>query len=197
MNLNTELFYVVNDWAGQFAWLDNLMIFFTHTITYIFPLILVLLWVSGQKELKKASLYALFSFVLAILISKIIGMFYFHPRPFVEHLGTQLVDHAPDSSFPSDHSTAAFSISFAVYWVRKRSGGYMLGLAAFTALSRVFIGVHFPADIIAGAIIGLLTSLIIYKSRHRLEPLVQLPISLYDRLLSKVKPRNNKTSLPK
>ncbi|ARF67973.1 hypothetical protein B7C51_09240 [Paenibacillus larvae subsp. pulvifaciens] len=123
MNLNTELFYVVNDWAGQFAWLDNLMIFFTHTITYIFPLILVLLWVSGQKELKKASLYALFSFVLAILISKIIGMFYFHPRPFVEHLGTQLVDHAPDSSFPSDHSTAAFSISFAIYWVRKRSGG--------------------------------------------------------------------------
>lgn len=197
MNVNTELFYVVNNWAGQYAWLDNLMIFFTHTITYIFPLILGLLWISGQKKLQKASLYALCSFVLAVLISKLIGMVYFHPRPFVEHLGTQLVDHAPDSSFPSDHSTAAFSISFAIYWMRRRFGSYMLGLAAFTALSRVFIGVHFPADILAGAVIGFLTSLIIYKSRHRLEPFIQFPIGLYDRILSKIRPGNKKSSLPK
>ena len=59
-----------------------------------------------------------------------------------------------DPSFPSDHSTAAFAIAFAVFFLSRKVGIGFLVAATMVALSRVFVGLHYPSDVVAGVLIG-------------------------------------------
>ena len=88
------------------------------------------------------------AFVLAHVVDR--------ARPFVAdprhvHL---FFPHATDSSFPSDHSTAAFAIAVAVLLRHRAAGIVVLVAAALVAVGRVAIGVHYPSDVLAGAAIG-------------------------------------------
>ena len=83
------------------------------------------------------------------------------PRPFVvNELITPLVTNvSPYRSFPSGHSGGSFSAMFALYkWVPKKVGIPALVLAALVALSRLYVGVHYPTDILAGCAIGFMCS---------------------------------------
>lgn len=85
------------------------------------------------------------------------------PRPFVvNELITPLVTNvSPYRSFPSGHSGGSFSAMFALYkWVPKRIGIPALILATMVALSRLYVGVHYPTDIIAGCVIGFICSVL-------------------------------------
>ena len=85
------------------------------------------------------------------------------PRPFVvNELITPLVTNvSPYRSFPSGHSGGSFSAMFALYkWVPKKIGIPALILATMVALSRLYVGVHYPTDIIAGCIIGFICSVL-------------------------------------
>lgn len=85
------------------------------------------------------------------------------PRPFVvNELITPLVTNvSPYRSFPSGHSGGSFSAMFALYkWVPKKIGIPALILATMVALSRLYVGVHYPTDIIAGCMIGFICSVL-------------------------------------
>ncbi|MBQ8558464.1 MAG: phosphatase PAP2 family protein [Tyzzerella sp.] len=85
------------------------------------------------------------------------------PRPFVvNELITPLVTNvSPYRSFPSGHSGGSFSAMFALYkWVPKRIGIPAIILATMVALSRLYVGVHYPTDIIAGCVIGFICSVL-------------------------------------
>lgn len=88
------------------------------------------------------------------------------PRPFVvNELMVPLVgDVSPYRSFPSGHSAGSFAAMFALYkWVPKKIGIPALVLASLVALSRLYVGVHYPTDIIAGCIIGFVCSVLAYR----------------------------------
>lgn len=87
------------------------------------------------------------------------------PRPFVvnEAITPLITDVSPYRSFPSGHSGGSFAAMFALYkWVPKKIGIPALGLAALVALSRLYVGVHYPTDIIAGCIVGFMCSVWAY-----------------------------------
>lgn len=87
------------------------------------------------------------------------------PRPFVENeLIHPLVGGvSPKRSFPSGHSAGSFAAMFALYkWVPKKIGIPALVLASLVALSRLYVGVHYPTDIIGGCIIGFICSILAY-----------------------------------
>ena len=78
-----------------------------------------------------------------------------------------LVARSTDPSFPSDHAAAAFAIAFAVLFVSRPLGAVFLLAAAIVALSRVFAGVHYPADVAAGALIGLASAALVTRFGSR------------------------------
>ncbi len=80
-------------------------------------------------------------------------------RPYEVIQGLQLlVGRANDYSFPSGHSAASFAASVAIYRSMDKKGWGIAGLvlAALIALSRLYVGIHYPTDVLGGALIGIL-----------------------------------------
>lgn len=103
--------------------------------------------------------------LVAFLINVLIGFIRFRPRPFVVHPDIiKLVDVSPlKKSFPSGHTTVAFAIAMTIFFWNKKWGVAALVLATLIGLSRVAVGVHYPSDIIGGAVLGFGIALLIRK----------------------------------
>ncbi len=115
--MNYTVFQWINNLAGTSALLDKAMIAITNSAAYVAILFMFILWFhNGKKEnaIKKqyTVLYTTLSVIIALLVNVVIHAVYYHPRPFVSHDVHQLVPHAADSSFVSDHSVLVFSIAF-------------------------------------------------------------------------------------
>lgn len=98
--------------------------------------------------------------MLAFAIKTLIGSAAFRPRPFVALADiTRLVEKSADSpAFPSGHATAAFAIAFGLFLWNRRIGIVALILATIVSVGRVAVGVHYPTDVLGGAVLGSVTS---------------------------------------
>ncbi|RKD22725.1 hypothetical protein BEP19_10760 [Ammoniphilus oxalaticus] len=179
--MNYELFYLINQLANQNSILDTFMIYVTNGAIFIYGITLVLLWFIN-KHYRKVVIYAGFISFLTLLINFIIRKVYVHPRPFVNHEVQLLIDHAANNSFPSNHTSGAFALSIAVFLFHRKLGSFLLLLAVFTGFSRIFVGHHYPFDILASILIASTVGALVYMSRTFLDRFVQALLNLYDRL---------------
>ncbi|OEY67302.1 undecaprenyl-diphosphatase [Marinobacter sp. X15-166B] len=155
-SFNVSVFLAINQFAGTHGLADAIAIVLAEAMPYAFILVLMAVWFGAAAEKRKVSMNAGFSVLLALLVSYFIGMVYFHPRPFMENLGTPLLQHAPDTSLPSDHATFLFAIAFTfLFSPRTRGLGVVLGaFACLGGVARVYAGVHFPMDVLSAALVG-------------------------------------------
>lgn len=94
--------------------------------------------------------------VLALVFSAVIQQFYVADRPFVLGLGQQLAYHKPDASFPSDHATFGWAMFMGMLVAGKRAAALvMLPVAILLSWSRIFLGLHFPVDILGAIAVSL------------------------------------------
>lgn len=114
---------------------------------------------------------ALASMSISSLVVFISNAFYFRDRPFVDLNVTLLFYKPTDSSFPSNAAAAAFGIAFAALLVNRKLGIGMLIGASVYGFARVYAGVHYPADIIAGAVIGFVISRFVIILKNLLGPI--------------------------
>jgi undecaprenyl-diphosphatase len=85
-------------------------------------------------------------------------------RPFAAHPSAHVWGaRTHDASFPSDHASASFAIGFAVVMFDRVIGGLFLAAAVAIGVGRVFIGEHYPFDVVAGCLVGLAAALIVVK----------------------------------
>lgn len=157
-SLDYSLFRVINGWAGRSGAFDSLMIGCAKYLPVIFALALIALWLSWRPRNQWAALLAGASAFLALGIGQLIGKAMPRPRPYLSHAVHQLIPASLDTSFPSDHATLGFAVGVMVWRYNKRAGGALLVLAVVMAFARVFVGAHYPGDVLGGGLLGGLTS---------------------------------------
>ncbi len=176
--LDYQIFQLINQFAGKWHFLDTLMIALAKYGPLLFAIPLLYLWFKKGEDGKQVAILAIISLAVALLINQIIGHIYFRPRPFAFHQVNTLLPKSPDPSFPSDHVTFSFAIASIVYLFNKRIGTYAVLLGFLVALARVFVGMHYPFDVLGGAFIGLITGYIVWKLRPRLEVITSFVIGV-------------------
>ncbi len=182
--MNYTVFQWINNFAGSSKLLDTLMIAITNSAAYVAILFMLILWFNnGKKEnaIRKqyTVLYTTLSVSIALLVNVLIHAVYYHPRPFITHHVNQLVPHAADSSFVSDHSVLVFSIAF-VFILRGEKLKYIaLIWAILVGVSRMYVGVHYPLDILGAAFLTFITSGLVMQSAHIFEPLASFIFKMY------------------
>ncbi|HRH25027.1 MAG TPA: phosphatase PAP2 family protein [Candidatus Paceibacterota bacterium] len=172
--LNQKIFFFINHSALEFPVLDGFMVFVSRLLVQALMLLvfawLIFLAVKSKRDsslfLKKLGDVVIFfitlSFVWAIteLIKGLVSL----PRPHqtLEDAKTLLV-HGSNDSFPSLHTSFSFAIAYFVYSLSKRAGLMLFGIALIVGVSRIYVGVHYPLDVIAGAFVGVLIAFVIIK----------------------------------
>ena len=175
--MNAKLFLFINQFAKQNQFLDLIAIIFAKGMPYIFILFEIYLYFILKK--KNKAIFAFYSVILGLFISYIISLFYFHNRPFMDNLGIMLISHKAETSFPSDHTTFLFSIAFSFLLFKVKFWKWFLSLALLGGISRIYVGVHYPYDILGGIFIGFISAFIIFKYNNKLQNLNDLIIKIF------------------
>lgn len=167
--MNYNLFQLVNQFTGRFPVLDGLMVLISQKSMYIYASILIIMWFYRKGNYKYTVVFATMTGILGLTVNLIISRIYFEPRPFVTYPDVQvLFHHAADASFPSDHTTGAFALSLFVYLCHRKIGSAMIILALFTGISRIYVGHHYPYDVLSSIIVAITVSLFVFKVRKYL-----------------------------
>ena len=170
MNINISLFYFFYNLAGKSYIADAIAVAFSTYFFYV--LLAAALVVPGiiffyhlvfckNHDIRFKIFTIWFQYVLTFLFSwvvvAVLKTIVAFPRPFelFQNLHALLPTGTYDS-FPSLHTAFAFALAMTTYgW--SKSVGYMLFVVAFcVGISRIYVGTHFPLDVFAGGLIGLL-----------------------------------------
>ena len=151
--MNEKLFHLINDFAGRSHFLDVAGVFFAEKFLYVFAVIIALLWL--DKRVRNYVYLAFASaFVSRIIIVEVLKRIVNHARPYeiLTHIHQLLADSEHGMSFPSGHTVVYFSFAFA-FWKTPYFWPFLI-LATLGSVARIFVGVHFPADIAASIAIA-------------------------------------------
>jgi len=164
VNLNSSLFFKINGFAVHNFYLDIFAIFFAYYFEYIFIVVLLIfLFLNFQKYIS-IYWYAFLSAILArVVFVEIIHQLFYTPRPFDIFSVNLLIPPLNMASFPSGHASFYSAIAFYIFLKNKKLGIFALVCALLISVSRVFVGVHWPVDILGGFIVGLISALSIDK----------------------------------
>lgn len=158
--LNQSLFLLINASAHPSSSLLNGAMLCAELLIFLIPSALLLGWLRGNEQTRKLMLEAAVCGIVGLSVSMLIGMLWQHPRPFMLGLGTNFLEHAADSSFPSDHLTLQWSVAFSfLLHPHLRKSGLILSLLGLPmAWARVYLGVHFPLDILGAVLVSALSA---------------------------------------
>lgn len=157
----------MNGFLSAHDLVEDPTLFYERLSIAIFAAIVIMMFFAGLRrrdlQMSAAGLSALAAATLGLLVAHFVSIAVGRPRPFVAHPHNVhlFASHATDAGFPSDHATAAFAIAASVLIYDRKLGSVTVALAAVMAIGRVAIGVHYPSDVLVGALLGCAAALIV------------------------------------
>ncbi|MGW2050352.1 phosphatase PAP2 family protein [Streptomyces sp. NPDC001858] len=172
-NPDVDLLYDINGLAKDAPhWLDR-VVEFVGEYGLLLAMILLIVWCwwgvrrrSGGAEEAASSVAALMwaplAAGIAVLVNVPIRGFVERPRPFIDHQGLEvLVSGKTDYSFVSDHATLTMAMAVGLFVANRKFGLVGIGIALVEGFCRVYMGVHYPTDVIGGFALGTAVALLL------------------------------------
>ena len=173
LQLDKDLFLIINN--SLESWFNDLFLGGLTLAGYLhvlLPIALFYLYRIDKKNFRKNSLILISAVLLGGLLVQILKKIVARPRPLKEmepllQAGKIKIHNLfyayRESSFPSGHTQAAFSTATALICINRKHTFYLLLIASLMGLSRIYVGVHFPLDVICGAALGVIMSLVVFR----------------------------------
>jgi undecaprenyl-diphosphatase len=160
--------------------------FSAEILIYLLAVWMIYGWIRKGTNFRVALLVSTLAAVIGLLINQAIGLFWYHPRPFEMGVGHSLMKHVAESSFPSDHAVVFFSIGLSLLAIKHtRQWGIIISLLAIlVAWSRVYLGVHFPFDMIGSFVVSLVAIIISLRMAPIIETKIEPALAqLYEKIV--------------
>lgn len=164
-NLDTAIFFLINKTLANpvLDWIMPL----TQTLPYVFLTLLIIFFFFRKKDRSLAVLLTIAVVVSSIVVGVIkdaVG----RERPYQVLDVRQLVDEHDNRSFPSNHAQLSFLLAAIVFRFYRKFGIILFFIALLISFGRIYLGVHYPSDVMGGALIGILLAILILKIRKRI-----------------------------
>ncbi|MER7074039.1 phosphatase PAP2 family protein [Terrabacter sp. NPDC000476] len=158
LGLSDSLFLRFNDLARTTTALHAPAVAYATYGVVVFAALVVLgVWRRRRASDRQlaAALWAGLGTALAIAVNQPVAALVAEPRPYAAHpAALTLVDRTTDWSFPSDHSVMAGAVAVGLLVVSRRLGALAAAAAVLMAVTRVYVGAHYPHDVVAGLALG-------------------------------------------
>lgn len=172
IDVNGSLFLLVNRFAQGTGWLNGPVAAYATYGVVLFAVLLVAGWwsarASPQPAVMGAALWAPVGMLVALGVNQAAVAVVGEPRPYavLDH-PLLLVAPTVDPAFPSDHAVMAGAVAAGLWLVSRRLGALATAAALLMAAARVYVGAHWPGDVLAGLVLGAVVSLLGYALLRR------------------------------
>lgn len=162
MDLDTRIFHTINDFARDLPWLQPIVAGYANYGTVLFALLMLAGWWTARSAADPrrmaAALWTPFGVLAALAINQPIADAVGEVRP-CNALHDIVVLHCnTDPGFPSDHAVMAGAATLGLWLVHRRLGLITALASAAMGFARIYVGAHYPQDVLAGYALGVLVS---------------------------------------
>ncbi|MCH6268711.1 MULTISPECIES: undecaprenyl-diphosphatase [Neobacillus] len=170
MEININVFRMINNLGKQYDFLNPPIMAIAEYTLYVLILALVLYLFTGGRKNKVMVICSVFTLLMAEGLGKLAGMLHSNNQPFAELSNVnKLIEKAVDNSFPSDHTMIFFSLC-VTFWLFRRGWSFLwILLAVLVGFSRIWVGVHYPGDVLVAAILSIISALVVHRFVPRLK----------------------------
>lgn len=163
--MEQAVFNFINGFALRYGWLDAFAIFLAKYLPYLLVACFFLFLLVNVKKYKKMAVETFFAIGLSyVIFGRILHLLIARMRPFFNNDVNTLLTHSFSRSFPSDHALFFFALSTIVFFYNKKAGILFFIASFLIGLARIFTGLHWPSDVVAGAVIGVISGIAVFYS---------------------------------
>ena len=170
--MDWRIYRAIYDVSLHHHWVGTLFSDIENASIPVMVVITAALWFlsqpDGDRKWKLASGSGFAAAALGYAVAFVIHHAWSRPRPYATHHISHPWSNVTDPSFPSDHTTVSFAIAFAVLAFNLPVGVTFVVIATIIGIGRLFIGAHYPSDVLAGVVIGLIAAGIVVRLLPRL-----------------------------
>lgn len=158
------IFQQINGLALRYLWLDIVGIFLAKYLAYFLGAVLFLFLLYDFKKYWRMAVTAIVAAIFSrLVLVEFIRIFIGRSRPFLQDYTHILLTHSSLASFPSGHASVFFAVSAAVFFFNRGAGIVFFSASCIMGLARIFVGLHWPGDILTGMLLGIFSGLLGYK----------------------------------
>lgn len=160
--MDQQILNLALSFVGRWGFLDGVVVFSVSYLPHL-VFIAILGWFSMNLRRKIFLEFAGAAILSRVLITEAIRLLWDRARPFAELGFRPLVEHSASASFPSGHAAFFFALSGIVFGYNKKMGTLFFLLSTTISASRVMAGIHWPSDVLGGAVIGIGSAYIVMR----------------------------------